>query len=196
MVPILRYVDAERAIAWLCEAFGFEVFLKVPGQGGRVEHARLILEDGMIMLASLGRGGSFETRFRSPGEVGAITQCTSMTVSDPDRVFRAAKAAGARIVDDIQDSEFGGRLFSCEDPEMHVWVFSFEIPPSVSSRIEIKDPPDARAETPVKPVFESAELIALCARLEAFGGQLLPQRRPGQQDVLDPEGNVVQLTQA
>ena len=29
-------------------AFRFEVFLKVPGRGGRIEHARLILEDEMF----------------------------------------------------------------------------------------------------------------------------------------------------
>jgi catechol 2,3-dioxygenase-like lactoylglutathione lyase family enzyme len=71
-----------------------------------------------------------------------------------------------------------------------------EIPPSVASRIEIKDPPEVRAGTPVKAVFESPELSALCARLEAFGGQLLPQGSPGRRDALDPEGNVVQLKQA
>lgn len=94
VVPILRYADAERAIAWLCAAFGFEVFLKVPGPAGRVEHARLILENGMIMLASLGRDGDFDARFRSPAEVGGVTQCTSMIVSDVDRIYRTAPRRG------------------------------------------------------------------------------------------------------
>lgn len=128
VVPILRYADAERAIAWLCAAFGFEVFLKVPGSGGRIEHARLILENGMIMLASLGRESPFDGRFRSPADVGGVTQCTSMTVSDPDRVYRRARAAGARMLDEIQDFPFGGRTFSCEDPESHLWVFGSHDP--------------------------------------------------------------------
>lgn len=128
VVPILRYADAERAIAWLCAAFGFEVFLKVPGPHGRIEHARLILEDGMIMIASLGRDGSFDSRFRSPSDVDGVTQCTSMFVGDPDRIFLMAKAAGASIVDEIQDFQFGGRTFSCEDPESHLWVFSSHDP--------------------------------------------------------------------
>ena len=128
VIPILRYSDAEKAIAWLCVAFGFELFLKVPGQAGRIEHARLILENGMIMLASLGRDSSFDCRFRSPTDVGGITQCTSMIVHDPNRIFDTAKAAGARIIDDIQDFQFGGRTFSCEDLESHVWVFSSHDP--------------------------------------------------------------------
>jgi hypothetical protein len=47
----------------------FEVFLQVRGSDGRIEHARLILEDGTIMLASLGRAGAFEEHFRAPGQV-------------------------------------------------------------------------------------------------------------------------------
>ncbi|MGC4090360.1 MAG: VOC family protein [Polyangiaceae bacterium] len=128
VVPMLRYSDAERAIAWLCEAFGFEVFLKVPGQAGRIEHARLTLEDRMIMLASLGRDGAFENRFRNPADVGGVTQCTSMFVSDPDRIYQSAKAAGARVIDEIADFHFGGRTFSCEDLESHVWLFTSHDP--------------------------------------------------------------------
>src|SRR5688500_3288607 len=128
IVPILRYADAERAIAWLCAAFGFEVFLKVPGPAGRIEHARLILEDSMIMLASLGRDSEFDARFRSPAKVGGVTQCTSIVVADPDRICRTAKGAGAQIVGDIQDFQFGGRTFSCADLEAHLWVFSSHDP--------------------------------------------------------------------
>jgi uncharacterized glyoxalase superfamily protein PhnB len=128
VVPILRYVDAERAIAWLCAAFGFEVFLKVPGPSGRVEHARLVLGDGMIMLASLGRDGGFDARFQSPSKAGGVTQCTSMIVSDVDRIYGMAKSAGARIVEDIHDFQLGGRMFSCEDLEGHVWVFGSHDP--------------------------------------------------------------------
>jgi uncharacterized glyoxalase superfamily protein PhnB len=51
-----------------------------------------------------------------------------MFVSDPDRIFLMAKAAGASIVDEIQDFQFGGRTFSCEDPESHLWVFSSHDP--------------------------------------------------------------------
>jgi len=121
-VPILRYREADQAIDWLCKAFGFEVFLKVPGNGGRIEHARLTLETNMIMLASIGRSG--EEGFVLPRDAGGVTQSTCMAITNPDRVYKTAVAAGAKIAIDINDSEFGGRLFSCEDIEGHVWVFS------------------------------------------------------------------------
>jgi uncharacterized glyoxalase superfamily protein PhnB len=123
-IPILRYRDADKAIAWLCKAFGFTVFLKVPGDNGRIEHARLILETNMIMLASIGREGAIETSFKLPKEVAGVTQSILMAVSDPDRIYKSVQGIGAKMLSDIDDSPFGGRLFSCEDIESHVWTFS------------------------------------------------------------------------
>jgi uncharacterized glyoxalase superfamily protein PhnB len=121
-VPILRYRNADQAIDWLCNAFGFEIFLKVPS-GDRIEHARLTLETNMVMLASFGRSGDIEGSFRLPTDVGGITQSFLMSVSDPDRIFRSARSAGARMISEIADSPFGGRLFTCADIESHVWTF-------------------------------------------------------------------------
>jgi hypothetical protein len=39
--PSLAYEDAERAIEWLAQAFGFEPSLVVPGEGGGILHAEL-----------------------------------------------------------------------------------------------------------------------------------------------------------
>ena len=43
------YQDAATAIDWLCKAFGFEVRLKVEGEGGRIVHSELTYGDGLIM---------------------------------------------------------------------------------------------------------------------------------------------------
>jgi uncharacterized glyoxalase superfamily protein PhnB len=45
------YQDAAAAIDWLCNAFGFEVRIKVEGANGRIEHCELSLGDGLIMIA-------------------------------------------------------------------------------------------------------------------------------------------------
>src|SRR5712671_6149021 len=111
-IPILRYQDAEKAIAWLCKAFGFTVFLKVNGDAERIEHARLTLNGNMIMLASTERKGEFERNFKSPLESGCITQSVAIVVPEVDQIYRSAVAAGARILDDLADSRFGGKMFS------------------------------------------------------------------------------------
>ena len=123
-IPVIRYADAERAIAWLCAAFGFEVFLKVPGEGGRIEHARLVLGESMVAVASLDRAGAFEQRFIAPAAAGGVTQAVLMMVSDPARIFASAKHANAKIIDDLHEFELGGATFSCADREGHVWVFT------------------------------------------------------------------------
>lgn len=124
VIPIIRYADASHAIDWLQAAFGFELFLKVPGANGRIEHARLVLGDGMITVASLDRQGSFESRFRSPQAAGGATQAICMIVRDPDQIYQMATTARARIIDELADFQFGGRTFSCEDCESHLWVFT------------------------------------------------------------------------
>ena len=70
------------------------------------------------------------------------------------------------------------------------------IPPDIARDIEIADPPVARAETPIKLGFVTPDLDGACARLVGLGGQLLPERGWRGRDLLDPEGNVLQLMPA
>lgn len=51
----LFYQDAQAAIAWLVQAFGFTVELKVDGPDGSVLHSQLRYGEGLIMVAE-GRG--------------------------------------------------------------------------------------------------------------------------------------------
>jgi len=125
-VPLLRYADAEAAIDWLCEAFGFAVFLKVPGENRRIEHARLTLEANLVMLASIGRPS--EEYFKLPNQVGGVTQGLILVVKDPKQIYTRAVAAGARIDAELAESEFGGTMFACQDIESHRWVFGSQDP--------------------------------------------------------------------
>jgi uncharacterized glyoxalase superfamily protein PhnB len=43
-------------------------------------------------------------------------------VSDADIVYERAKNAGAEILIPVRDEEYGGRSFSCRDPEGHLWT--------------------------------------------------------------------------
>jgi len=44
------YQDSAKAIDWLCNAFGFEVRLKIEGEGGRIEHSELVFGDAVVMV--------------------------------------------------------------------------------------------------------------------------------------------------
>ncbi len=41
----------------------------------------------------------------------------------PTHHCACAKAAGAKIVIDIKDEDYGGRGYTCRDPEGHIWNF-------------------------------------------------------------------------
>jgi uncharacterized glyoxalase superfamily protein PhnB len=123
IVPCLRYRDAAAAIEWLGRAFGFEKQMVVPGENGTIAHAQLSFGAGMIMLGSIG-DSPFNRLMAQPNEIGGRqTQCPYVIVSDADAVYRQAKAAGAQIVLDIKDEDYGGRGFTCRDVEGHVWSF-------------------------------------------------------------------------
>lgn len=125
IIPGMRYEDAPAAIEWLCDAFGFEKHMVVPNDDGSIAHAQLTFGNGMIMLGSVRENDrEFDKNIKQPNEIGgAETQTAYIIVSDADAVYARAKEAGAEIVMDIKDEDYGGRGFSCRDPEGHLWNF-------------------------------------------------------------------------
>lgn len=123
VIPTMRYHDASAAIEWLCKAFGFEKCLVVPGENGTIVHAQLVFGNGMIMLSSA-QQNEVDRLVRPPRDLGGVgSQSPYIIVEDADEHYRQAVAAGAEIVMDIKDEEYGGRGYSCRDPEGHVWSF-------------------------------------------------------------------------
>lgn len=122
LIPCLRYRDAPAAIDWLCRNFGFERHLVVPDEQGGIAHAQLSCGNGMLMLGSLAES-AYGRLMRQPDEVGGCTQSLYLVVEDADRVYVRVKAAGAEILIEIQDEDYGGRAFTCRDLEGHLWTF-------------------------------------------------------------------------
>lgn len=123
VIPCLRYRNAPVAIDWLCDVFGFVRHLVVPNPDGTIAHAQLSFGNGMIMLGSL--NDNFLSRHMvQPDEIdGCQTQSSYVIVSDADSIYEKVLAAGAEIVMEIKDEDYGGRGFSCKDLEGHLWSF-------------------------------------------------------------------------
>ena len=118
IMPSLRYKDGPAAVEWLCAAFGFEKHLVVPGPEGEIAHAQLIYRNSMIML------GSASDSFKVPStEIGAEPQSIHVIVEDVDAHCGRARDAGAEILLEPTDQDYGGRLYSCRDLEQHLWNF-------------------------------------------------------------------------
>lgn len=123
IIPCLRYRDAPAAIDWLCRAFGFERHA-VYAEGDTVHHAQLVFGNGMVMLGSADTASEWGRRIAQPGDIGGLeTQSPCVVVADVDAHYARAVAAGAELVQDIADQDYGGRGYSCRDPEGHLWWF-------------------------------------------------------------------------
>ena len=125
VVPTLRYEDAPKMIDWLCRAFGFEKHMVVPGEGDTIAHAQLTYGSGMIMLGTdQAHGGGFDELQTTPKKAGGIgTQSAYVIVPDCDAHYAQARAAGAEIVLELEDKDYGGKGYTARDPEGHVWSF-------------------------------------------------------------------------
>ncbi|WP_077036350.1 VOC family protein [Pelomonas sp. KK5] len=139
MIPSLRYQDAPAAIDWLARAFAFEAGLVVPDGEGGIAHAQLVMRDAkrgdaMVMLGSVRPGSEFGRWVLQPGECGGrSTQCPYIVVDAIDEHYERACAAGAEIVMPIADQDYGGRVYTCRDPEGHLWCFGSYDPWAESS---------------------------------------------------------------
>ena len=123
IIPTLKYERAPEAIDWLCRAFGFARHLVVEGEAGIIEHAQLTIGDDMIMLGSV-RDSAFDALQTTPRGAGGMgTQSAYIIVDDVPSHHARAVAAGAEIVMPLEAQHYGGAMYSCRDPEGHVWSF-------------------------------------------------------------------------
>lgn len=115
--PILRARDARALIRFLVDAFGF-VETAVHGEGDLVGHAELAWPlGGGIMLGSV-RDDPNDPWAAPPGTFGAY-----VVTDDPDGLHDRALKAGATIVRELRETDYGSRDFAARDPEGNLWSF-------------------------------------------------------------------------
>ena len=117
--PTFRFKDAAAMIDWLEKAFGFTLHARY-GEGNQVDHAQMYLGSSMIMLGQA-RDDEYGGLVGGPGNQGG--KAIYIAVDDADSACERARAAGARILEEPTDRDYGSREFICEDPEGNVWSF-------------------------------------------------------------------------
>lgn len=119
--PRLAYRDEVAALEFLTRAFGLterrEARMELPD--GML--AWLEMGDGMVMI---GRAGESHHGLYSPLEAGLATAMVNVYVRDIDAHYERARAAGARIVMELEDMFWGDRRYEALDPEGHRWHFA------------------------------------------------------------------------
>ncbi|MBU0919477.1 VOC family protein [Stutzerimonas kunmingensis] len=123
LIPCLRYRDVAIAIDWLSRAFGFECQRQYRDDLVGITHAQLAFGNGMLMVGPV-VDSEYGQQLRQPDEIGgASTQGIYVIVNSADALYAQAKAAGAQIVVELKDEDYGGRGFTCRDIEGHLWSF-------------------------------------------------------------------------
>jgi uncharacterized glyoxalase superfamily protein PhnB len=122
VIPGMRYRDCLAAIEWLCTVLGFEKHAVYMGEGTTVMHAELTFGNGMIMLGSASNCSSYTKYAAMPDDLGGReTRSISLMVNDCDAAYAQAKAAGAEMVFDLEEKNYGGKAFTCRDAEGYLW---------------------------------------------------------------------------
>ena len=118
VTPYLLYEDGEAAIEFLRRAFGFQEVDRAVGAAGGL-HAELEVAPGSGRIYLGQPPGSFE----NPATVGA-TSHVYVLVEDVGAHHERANAAGAQLVEELNDLPFGHRRYGCTDPQGHEWYFA------------------------------------------------------------------------
>ena len=122
ITPYLYYEDVDRALGFLAKAFGFRKYgVQVRGPDGRTDHAAMKLGTALIMM------GRPPTGYRNPKRLGQTTQSLYIRVPVVDKHCERARKAGAFILEEPTDTEYGDRRYGATDPEGHEWYFAQRI---------------------------------------------------------------------
>ncbi|WP_274424300.1 VOC family protein [Chelativorans sp. YIM 93263] len=116
--PTFRYRDPAAMIDWLVRAFGFSVHARY-GEGGKVAHAELALGSSIIILGQASED-SFGAMVGEPGQNGG--KSIYIAVERFDVTYDQAVKAGAEILEEPVDRDYGSREFICRDPEGNIWT--------------------------------------------------------------------------
>ena len=118
--PTFRYRDAKAAIAFLQDAFGFEVAAEYTNADDpqRVDHAELRWPGGGgVMLGSARDDGGAMTK------TGVASGSVYIATDQVAELYHRAIAAGATEVMGLTEQDYGSKEFSVQDPEGVLWNF-------------------------------------------------------------------------
>jgi len=129
---VIVYRNGAAAIDWLCDAFGFEIKIKVQDDQGRIQHCELLYGDGLVMLSEENTTSDlpWKRQLRSPQSAGgANTQSLMIYVDDVEAHCARARRCGARVVEEPAVHDYGAdhwsdRSYAVLDPEGHLWWIS------------------------------------------------------------------------
>lgn len=115
VLPHAIYQDVDAAIVWLAKDFGFSEHYRY---GDPTSGAQMQLGKAWIMLRRARDGQAV------PAKLGFGTQSLTVFVEDLEAHYRRAKGAGAKLLEELHETEYGELQYAAEDLDGHHWLFS------------------------------------------------------------------------
>ena len=115
------YRETDRMVAWLQEAYGFELVRSFPDESGASQHAELRMGDGVVVVQRDQAG------YDVPADKGTSTGRGAAIVLGSEDEIRAmrdrAAAAGGTILIEPERTQWGNYRVEIIDPEGTQWSF-------------------------------------------------------------------------
>ncbi|MDX6272158.1 MAG: PhnB protein [Acidobacteriota bacterium] len=118
VTPYLYVNGAARAIEFYQKVFGATELFRMDAPGGKIGHAEIKIGDSQVMLGD----ECTEMDERSPQTIGGSAVGLLLYVEDVDAVVGEAIAAGAKMLEPLEDKFYGDRMGKFEDPFGHIWA--------------------------------------------------------------------------
>ena len=121
--PYLTVRGGAKAIDFYKQAFGAKELFCMPGPGGKIMHAEILIGNSHIMLAD--ESDSAETK--SPQTLNGSTAGIFLYLEDVDSSFQQAVKAGAKQTMPLQNMFWGDRFGKLTDPFGHKWMLASHV---------------------------------------------------------------------
>jgi PhnB protein len=119
LTPYLTCKNAAAAIEFYKNVFEAkeEESMRMTSPDGKVGHAEIWIGKAFVMLAD----EHPQMNNRSPQSIGGSPVTLVLYVNDVDETANRAVAAGAKLVQPVEDMFYGARAGTIEDPFGHLW---------------------------------------------------------------------------
>jgi PhnB protein len=117
VTPYLFIKGATQALDFYKNVFAAVERMCIPGPNNTIGHAEISINGSVIMLAD----ECPSLHARSPQSVGGTPVMIYVYMPDVDAVVAKALAAGAKLLEPVQDKFYGDRSGSILDPFGHLW---------------------------------------------------------------------------
>ena len=121
ITPHLTVKGAKQAIDFYKKAFGATEITRMPGPTGLIMHAAMKIGDSKFFIADESPGQKTSV---SPATLGGTSTVLNLYVTDCDKLFNQAVAAGAKASMPLADQFWGDRYGQVTDPYGHVWAIA------------------------------------------------------------------------